>query len=488
MFHSNVPRFILAFHVALIPLFALMAIVWPMFSHALPFFFLAWMVALFAFCLPSPRTGENLMEARERMLFSVVWDPFSYIGALGLLFLWIGALNGDCRLIFQPDTGYWVMGDPPMGWLPFSVKRLHALPWVGVFFAGFLGVLAIRNALTRTPKRFLLEFLATASGLFALILSLCFLSPTPAQSAFLQTAKAEGLGGLFGFWALVGLGLFVELANGENRTWANRRLFLLGVYANLLGAIFFAEAISGIVVLVLFVVVSLVGMMTFRGGHRGGGALKLFMIVVLLAAATYVPLRYFCEGNPVAKKVEQIQDWESYSKRFTEILPARVVAATDLFKEHLWFGVGRGGFEHFVGLTLKSDSEWTPFKHDRASVKSDYLQLLVENGLVGTAFLLLSFVVLAVPVISRMRIRGSLRKHGRADEDDSFSVLGFSVFAAMLFLALAAGVGSPFAVSPVLISFFFVLASLPVFLPVRRGFSAAPRADQKVDVEKESRA
>lgn len=405
------------------------------------------------------------MDARHRVWTSSVLDPLLYVGLFLFLLLLISGLNSGCKLVYQLDTGYWEMGRPPASWLPFSVKAGPAYLAAAVALSVFLGAVIIRHALTRTPKRRILQSLAIVSGVIALIRCVPYFKLTEIQDVFLRTTAADSCGVVFGFWSICSLGLFENPEIEHTTAWWRHFLFVFGVFANLLGMLFFASVLSAGIGALIFLVAFILRLFFSRGKVPASSILKTIVLSLLIIGGTFSLLRFIYPDNPVTHKIASLYKWEETSKIWTEQLPARSGAAMTMFQDHMWCGVGVEGYGEFVGLTIKKDSGWKPFRQDRGAVRNDYVQLLAEYGLVGCGILLSTLVVLLAPVFYRSHLYLTLVTSKKMKGEYPFPPEAATGLAAVVFAGLAAGFGNPFRAPALVLSCIFVLSALPVFLP-----------------------
>lgn len=411
------------------------------------------------------------MDARYRVWSSTIWDPLLYLGLLLFLLLLCSAWNSGCKLVYQLDTGYWEMGKPPVHWLPFSVHAAPAYLSAAVALAIFVGAVIIRHGLTRTPKRKMLQALAVASGVVALIRCIPYFNIDKVHELFLQTMASDSCGVLFGFWSICTLGLFDDPDAENVSPFWKYSLFVFGVFANLLGMLFFSSHLSAGLGILLFLIVFLLRFFITRGSGSAISTLKTAILSILIIGVSFALLKYVYPNNPISHKVAALDKWEEVSKGWTEQLPVRSAAAMDMFQNHMWCGVGVDGYREFIGLTIKKDTDWKPFRPDQGVVRNDYVQLLAEYGLFGSGIVLSILIILLAPIFYRSHLYFALISNSKTRGDYPFPPEVVAGLAAAIFAGLAAGIGNPFRSPAVAISFVFVLSALPVFLPKKQNLT-----------------
>ena len=418
-----------------------------------------------AVLLPSVRRGETFADARMRVIRATVKDTLFYIGSAVLVFATIQWLNSGCKLMYLPDADIWQFTDPVVPWAPFSVEAKTSLTNVSVFAACIAGSLCLRHAVSQTGKRYLLQTAMLLSGALAVysVWQACHSVEPYVGYAFGREWCA--LGAFFGFWLILGMGVFVEALAREQR--GVEVFFALGVVGNLVGMLFFSKAFSMVLYAVIAFLLFFYWMAYLNTHVPKHVQLKLFFVSVVVLVSVTVALTYVFPGNPVEGKIKGLLPLEHSWHALAETREIRMNAALKIWQDHPWVGVGADGFHHFVGSVI-GDKDWRLIKADQACVYNDSLQLLCEYGLLGLGLLLSAVITLMVPVCHRARIAW---KCGGRDENDSRIFL-LRISPLVLTGVLATGIcfleswfGSPFRSPSVLVSWVFILSVVPDFLP-----------------------
>jgi hypothetical protein len=474
MMQRVLTKYGLVLHIAVIVFTPVLVVAQSRSFVLLPLLWLS-LIALEAMVLlPSVRRGETLSDARQRVLRALSWDPFLYIALALVGVVFTQWCNSGCKLSYLSDADVWQFSPPPVAWLPFSVEASPALTYVAVFSACAVTGIALRVAVSKSAKRLLLQGLAGFSGLAAVwsVWQSCQGVAPAAVSAVTQGAAAQGT--FFGFWMVVGLGVFVEgLSQGQR---GMQGLFLLAVVGNLLGLLFFATAIAlagfATVLLLLFIY----GIVYLRPHVPAQVRLKLFLASFVTVACTAVVLVFVFPENPVLAKMKGAFPFATHWDALISVKNVRTAAAWSVWKEHPWVGAGADGFRHFVGLAI-AGKEWRVLKADPSCVYNDSVQFLCEFGVLGAGLLLSAVIALMVPICYRARLAW---KRGAHDENEGrvfllrLSPVVLTGVLATFACFAESWIASPFRSHSLLLSWVCVMAALPAFLPTR-ALASEPR-------------
>jgi O-antigen ligase len=164
--------------------------------------------------------------------------------------------------------------------------------------------------------------------------------------------------------------------------------------------------VSTIVALCLFF-----GALVFQRGHR----LPAFIVgIILLVGGIYV----LQESRALQYRLKQLQEKNAAQGR-TDIWPA----AVGVWRENIWWGAGPAHFDYRFREFRPEDLQRRP---DRAH--NDFLNTLVDFGIVGALLVAAAWTLLAVGVIKTWRfVRGTPRDIGAKKSSNKFAyVLGAS--------------------------------------------------------------
>ena len=433
----------------------------------MPLLWLSLLVFEFIFMLPAVRSRETLADARYRVSRKMLWDPLFYVGATIILLAFVQWLNSGCKLVYLTDADIWQMSKPAAAWLPFSVEPHAALNRLSVFIACWAVALALRDAMSKTSKRLLLQIMSFVSGCLAVY---SVAQASAGTEPFVGLARGEGalaLGAFFGFWLLVSMGVFADALAQFQRS--SVYIFLLGVAGNLAGMLYFASVLTAGFYSVLAVIMIFYWIIYLAPHVPSHTQLKLFMVSAFVMASTVFVLAYLWPGNPVAFKIKAALPMDQYLSDFVAIKNVRSMAAVELWEDYPWSGIGADGFKHFVGFVIKP-KDWQFFMDNKAVVYNDWLQFLCEYGLLGCGLLLAAAVMLVAPVCNRARIALLFGTH---DENDGrvyllrISPIVFCGVLALLMCLLESFISNPLRSPGFLLSWTCVTASLSAFLPAK---------------------
>jgi O-antigen ligase len=192
------------------------------------------------------------------------------------------------------------------------------------------------------------------------------------------------------------------------------------------------------------------------------------MFVAGLIAGTLI-LFFAQPGNRVLRAAQTIS-WSKFSDvTLTERL-LQDTAAWTIWKEHPWFGVGGGGYHHYVRLLTDENAHALVLSKSVENVNNDSLQFLAEHGMLGFSFMLASVVLLLVPLVRRLR---AVQKEPDEGWSEHLVVFRISPITVMLLAGVAAVfvqslLDRPFRSPAVLVTWTIALVCAPAFLPAVR--------------------
>jgi len=459
-------KYWLALHLAVLSLAAWLSVLYPGMGMTLSLFWLSFFAVQTFVLLPSMLLGETMGAARLRACLNAVQDPFVYAGLALVIFACIQWLNSGCSLTYLDDVELWRYGPPPVGWLPCSVEPFPAFMVFALFAVGVIGGWIFRNGVGKAGKRFFLGTVSMFSGCVAIYMVVMSLTGGQPYAAWAVLPEGSSWGMCFGFWLLVALGGHLNFREGgfaKTLIWS-----FFSLLGNLAGLLQFGSLLC----IILFGVVALflLGYWMFflmRQTVGGLARLKLLLCVAVAGVALFL-LFYLFPGNPVKEKVAQMADAQYYEtlldgRRFQEPLAWRI------WQDRPWTGVGASGFTHY-SRTLIEESDWARLNAYGGHLSNDWLQFLTEYGIIGAGLLLGLLIVLLIPLFSRMRVFSrtvmSSRVGGSLTDLDPYVVSGIAAVALVLLLSF---LFSPFQSGAMLVSFMYVLAVIPGFLPTGVG-------------------
>ena len=405
-------------------------------------------------------------------------DPVFWIGLLFLGYLGLQWLNSGRVQYF--DVGYqrWMYTRPPWPGWPSSFCRSDARQMLAWFFPAWVIAVALRaQILNRHAVRKLLMLVVCNAGVLALFGVIQYATRTqaifwvqPLKSHFFavfaygnHTAPFFVLTGGMGFGLLYREVFDTRITPADTPSAQRLRhpgrvaVLALMVLLSLVGA-YMGFSRTGVILAVALGLFAL-----GYGWRRGWTALpaagRLNLVAVSLGAAglLYFIVAGFGAGGirkeftlvPVAAG-EQLS---LHDRVFLELggRPRYAQAAVKIWRENAWFGVGGWGYKYLVASHVP-ENQWAALeKRGWANVHVDFLQFLVEFGLVGTGLLMAALGVMVHGLHPFARRRpGALYVMG-------LSSLGLTI--------LFSFVDIPFRCPAILYTWVTLLAAIPVLCP-----------------------
>jgi O-antigen ligase len=425
-------------------------------------------------CCPALRKGETLEVARRRAAHNLLRDPFLYLGMCFLVFLLLQWLNGGRTLLLDAAQGGWRLAAARWGWAPSCVDRADVLQACCWAVPAFAGVLAIRHGMTRRGKVLLLQLLVGNGALLAVAGLVCALVgakrilgvAAATEPFFASFPYVNHAGAFFVLLSAIALGLLVQAWLEESRG----RMVWLGVAlaGNLAGAIGSLSRAALFWAALLVVAGGIYAIRhawhLVRADQRFKVLIALFLVVLAAGAFWLLAPR----EQPVLREIRTIP-WDALERETFGARAPQVAFAWQLWRAHPWFGVGSGGFAHYAALQVDA-TERAAWHRGGGQVHNDFVQFLTEQGGVGFGLLLGAVVALLAPVIRRLRIAH------RNPVDDWVGEHWLVFRISPVTVLILAGVGAicltslldlPFRSPAILVTWCFVLACAPAFLPAK---------------------
>ena len=457
-------KYWLAFHLAVLFLAVWVSVLYPGMGMTISLFWLSFFTVQAFVLLPSMQKGETMGVARLRVCVNAVQDPFVYAGVALVIFVFIQWLNSGCPLTYQTDTELWRYSAPPVGWLPYSVEPYPALAVLALFIASVVGGGIFRNGIGRAGKRFFLDMASLFSGGIAVYMVVMSLAGCQPYSAWAALPGGCNWGMCFGFWLVVALGghlNFLENSFAKTLTWS-----FFSLLGNLLGLLQFGSPL-GIALFVVAALLMLVYWAIFLMRQVAGGIarMKLSLCVVMAVGMTLVLFFYLFRGSPMKEKVAQLADAQYYGTLF-DGRQFQAPLAWKIWQDHPWTGVGANGFAYY-SRTLIDEANWTRLNGYGGLLSNDWLQFLAEYGILGAGLLAGLLIILLIPLFARMRVvfRTLMSRRGAGGSLTDIDPYVVSGIAAAVVVLVFSFLFSPFQSGIMLVSFTYVLAVIPGFLP-----------------------
>ncbi len=462
----------------------------------LPWLFLFTLEILFAF--PQKKQGEATYEARERVWRAMKKDPLVWV-SLGLIVLLAVPFvnNGLCVSCDRQLIALGHSPEPPVGFLPFCVNRMHHFNVFLWFLTGLSCAIAVRHCLNRTGKRLLAEMIVWNGFALAILGFVQTASDAPGPlwqpftnvktgSTFFSTFGYPNMAGDF-FTTLYGLSIALWRRSDDdihqlfktNRAAVEKnryRTFCRRHYHLIPALLFFFAALNTLSRAAIILVVSLTAVyfvhafLSFSRRMRRAERVRKGTIALAITGAIVF---FAVQSIPEDMQAEvDTLNAEAVLTRVTGKGQYHARVATEIWKDHFLFGCGGWGYKHFCIPKMTPEEIKQIQMVGGINVHNDYLQFLAEHGFVGFGLMVASVLLLLAPVFSMWkRLYRATRFTKPADlpaKPVALFVLPAPVFC-ILMTVLATfihGFGDcPLRSAAVLVQFYATLAILPGFLP-----------------------
>lgn len=358
-------------------------------------------IVFFTLSLPPVRRNETLGMARYRVMNSIVWDAFPYIGLIFSGFLFWQWQNGGRELTYAADLKVWSYSPSALGWGPTCVNSASAR---GMFFAAIamtVSVFAVRHGLSNAARRYLLAGMCWTAFPCALVLSLGDVDlleiPRPAFMGFLAPSHAACF---FSFIALLSAVLSSEFV--RQRT-AGRALLTAVVFPFALIQAFSSSSLSVIAPLLAGLLL-ITGLTAFLDRHvevspalKGKVGVLLFGGVLFAGGVSASMVRW----TEAFRSAFYSSDWTLQVDAFWQQWLLRANHAMTVWVDNPWLGVGSDGYSLFMGFYLKPD-QWRGLTAPKDEVMNGFIRGLVEYGVVGVILVSALVVILLVTIMLRL--------------------------------------------------------------------------------------
>lgn len=375
--------------------------------------------ALGIFLLPQRRHEEGWCAAEKRVLKGIVTDPFFWVAAAFMVYLAIPLFNVslcpscDWRAIDAGANPY-----PPCRFLPFCANRADHMGVIWWFGPALLAAVGVRQALVRAGRRAFYELLVWQAAALALLgfvqvvtgAKLPYWEATKETGHFFSVFAYPNMGGaFFAFSYALALGLWshrmeqIDSIPIDAKASAYRHKFiranypLVAVVLTLAGAIatLCRAAMLGSAVLTaiffLYIFLHAFSEHDWLRARRFKSAIvaAFLMLSVFGAIFVYAP-------PEVTKEVKSLNSYE-VANRVSGKGQYHTRIAGKIMRDFPFFGVGGWGYKHFSPVYLTDEDFRKMQTQGGINVHNDYLQFLVEFGLVGFALLAACMWLLAAP-------------------------------------------------------------------------------------------
>ena len=449
---------------------------------------------------PQRRRGESIYDARERVWASMRGDPLTWVAVFFLVLLCIPFVNkGLCPNCDVVAIAAGAQAEPPVAFLPFCVNRLHHLGVLMWYLPALSAMIAVRHALTHRGKRLFLEVIVwngVALAVFGFVQQVMG-APGPLWATldgkpggyFFSTFGYPNMGGDY-FTTMFGLSVAMwrwrvdevtkeeaELQSegrsmGRQLFW-HKHYLMIAVAVNFIAALSTlsraAILLSTLLAVVFFFHTAIMFLARLQKAARvkAGVYSAIILVVIALLASIFMP-------NELHREVSTINTGEVLN-RVTGKYDALTRQAMDLWRDHPIFGCGGWGFMHLQVTKATEDDLKYGYVGGAgaANVHNDYIQFLVEHGIIGFGSLVLMLFLLLFPIATSWRslslaARFNQKKSTRLPPPQSLFALPAPVFCILLTAGatLVHAFGDcPLRSPAILVLFFAELAAAEGFLP-----------------------
>lgn len=401
--------------------------------HLLPVMPWLWALALETLLFfPQRHAGESLADARMRVWRALAHDPVAYLTLSFLVVLIMPLFNsGLCVICDYPKILAGADPAPPIPFSPFCVNTREHLGVVVWFVPSLTAMLAVRHALARHGRRALVHALVWNGALLA---GLGFIQqateakapfwldiPNPVQ--YFSSFGYPNMAGAF-FVALfaVSAGLWqdnvrrdvsMKLEKKKKKQEAEEQVettpgkrhypqWIKTHYLLIPTALCFFAALATLSRAAILLSFSILGFwfiylcLSLFTSRKNLTRVKLHFGMLVGIVLTVVLVAIFAPDNFV-KEISTVSP-TAVADRVTGKAQYHSRVASDIFRDHMLFGVGGWGYKHFC-LEYMTDEDRRQIQIvGGVNVHNDYLQFLCEHGAVGAGLLLLIALFLFVPI------------------------------------------------------------------------------------------
>ena len=464
--------------------------------------FVPWLFAIMLeviFFFPQRHYGETTYEARARVWAALKRDPVVWVSAGLLILLLIPFVNnGLCPVCDAAKIAQGIDPEPPATFLPFCVNRHDHMNVVLWFALALPCLVAVRDCLTRSGKRLVIELIVWNGAAVAALgfLQEALSAPGPLWCTLPDGSASQGFFSTFGYPNMAGdyfvtlFGLAVALwrdryeqdrllrqakdvsalaENGRGAFW-RRHYFLIPAtvfFFAALNTLSRAAIILSTATACLYFLHTLISflhrMRRVRRVYVGVWSLAVFGLLVF-CANVYMPksLQKEVDSLGTLEVLDRVTGRGQYHSR----------VATEIWKNHKLFGCGGWGYVHFCIPTMTPEERKGLQRVGGSNVHNDHLQFLAEHGLVGFGAMVSLVFLLVAPVGRGWRrlVRDLRFKKGKDLPAKPIQI--FALPAPVFFILLTAlsttihAFGDCPLRSPAVLTLFYVsLAAMPGFMP-----------------------
>jgi O-antigen ligase len=447
-------------------------------------------------CFPQRRSGETTGQARARVWSGLKKDALTYVCIAFAALLVIPFLNtGLCEVCDYPEIISGKSPAPLLPFLPFCVNRAHHLSVFLWFIPMMISVLAVKHAMTGSGKKALLHIILWNGFVLALLgglqISVGAKTPMwsdiePARTYFFSVFGYPNMAGCYFMLIFVigfalwreNLDMLSERMKGDEAAklkfsrslfWKKHYLLIptFVIYFAALNSLSRATIMFITVLTVLFFIHTLVTAL-----HKMEKAKRFKLRVVFsVIFAFFILISMNFMPEKMRSEIDTI-DTDEVLVRMTGKSEFHVDIAMKIWKQHPVFGVGGWGYKHFAIPNMTEIQAQKGPTVGGINVHNDFLQFLVEHGLVGAGLIVAMMVMLFLPVASKYirllamsRFLPSKKRPPRPLQIFVMPASAFVIIAGLVCALIHSTGDCPFRSPAILLVFFISLAALDSFMP-----------------------
>lgn len=466
----------------------------PYAREILPWFCVILLQGIFAF--PQKKRNEFTTEARVRVAESIYQDPLSIVCLLFSIYLAIPFVNkGLCEICDYPAIAAGERAEPLLQFLPFCVNRVHHFTTFLWFVAVILVVLAIRHSFSRAGRKLLLEIILWNGFALAIVgvvqISTGATGPLWTNldnetSYFFSTFGYPNMAGCY-FMMIFVIGMAVwrdklermrVLLKNDNMSvpQSSHTIFWRKHYALIPTFVAYLAALNTFsrasIILVTSIAVVVFAHTIVSAFHKIDKAKRFkARVASVVAFAVVVFASLFFMPDEMRSELNTVDSTEVLD-RFSGKREVHVDVGLKIFKQYPLYGVGGWGYKHFSISRMTNSQLRSVDSPGSINVHNDFLQFLVEHGMIGMGFIIAIFVMLILPVAKKykymVKLIRFLPEKKRPPSPSHIFILPASAF--ILFVGVIAvlvhAAGDCILRSPAnLILLFIIIASIDAYMP-----------------------
>lgn len=467
-------RHFVVFHVAALAAYTSWAFAGTRVLWLWPIFWLTLGIVEAAWLLPATQEGESLPDARRRVARAVVRDPLFIIGVLLTTFLAFQGFNGPREMSYLAEMKVWRFGAPPLAGFPSSVAPGEAIQLLAWFPPAIVAALALRHAVGTGGHRLLLHLLIWNAAVLSVsgcvqvahgCVKIYGLIEIETQF-FSSFGYPNHAGAFFTFMFVTALGFWLY----ERETHGAHAESLLAAAAMIFtGAILCLSRTSILMAITVLLLGGAFALIRIWRSLSLGQRIVVPFATGLIGAFMALLMLGNYPDNPVRRELGTLSISGLFTQVYERAFEMLVPTAMTIWRDNTWFGVGGWGFRHHIPLYLRPDQYQKLFV-GAANVHNDFVNFLVEHGVVGLGLLLLVMLALLLPLLRRQTQVVQVSELGR---QAAVRLLRGFVLCAFVLVCCHSLIDLPFRCPAVIQAVLLTLAAVG-------GLSHDPRADHPV--------